>query len=244
MKRVLILLSAGAILGTSIAGCGRSPEAPGVSVGLVTFLRGKAEIVRAGKSMPVKVNDTFGQGDILRTGANGIVVAALSGRAAEIELQPGSEFRIDEYAAKSKKLALEKGNLWLRVNKRAKDEEFQLRSPTAIAGVRGTKFFTFHIKGPDGRDYHGTCHCEGQVDFQAGKGAYSAVHNRDSIVLSREGKTILLTADDLKFMGPANAEHKHSALTESPLGPQAVQLTPLQMKTFLETAERKFALVK
>ena len=244
MKKIVVLMAGAGVIGLFL-GCSRPDQSSvaGVGVGTVTYLKGKADLVRKGNSVAIKVGDRFGEGDLVRTGARGIVVAVLSGQAAEVEIQPNSEFRIDQYSATSKKLALEKGNLWLRVNKREKGEEFSLRSPTAIAGVRGTKFFTFHIKDPKGRDYYGTCHCQGTVDFKGGTHGYSAVHSRDSIVMTRDGKTILLTPDDLQFMG-RSTDHRHSALPNSPLGPQAVQLTSAQMRALLTVAERKFAQVK
>ncbi len=244
-RRSFVFLSIGLvlILLVAVSACSR-PQTGGPNVGLVTFLSGSAQLVRNGREVPLKMQDRFGPGDVIRTGPQGIVVALLSNKEAEIEIQPNAEFRIEEYSATSKKLALEKGNLWLRVNRRAKGEDFTLRSPTAIAGVRGTKFYTFQFQDSRGRTYNGVCHCEGQVDFKTQSGrAYNAVHDGDQLVLVRDGKTILITAPELKFMGPA-ANHQHSALADSPLGPRAVQMTPAQQMAFLELVERKFAAVR
>lgn len=225
--------------GLAVAGCAR-PAQQAPLAGVVQFVKGSAVLVRAGKEQPLKLHDSLQQGDTLRTGEKAVVIAQFNDKAAEVEIQPNAEFRIDEFSAHKKKLALAKGNLWLRVNKQTKDEEFVLQSPTAIAGVRGTKFFTFQFKGPDGKDYHGTCHCEGSVQIKAKTGEYQAVHNRDHIVLHRDGKTALLGPKDLAFMGEMNRTHAHSILKDSALGPQVVPPSPAMLKQMIAAAEKQF----
>ena len=65
----------------------------------------------------------------------------------------------------------------------------------------------------------------------------------DYVVLTREGKTILMTPEELApdHGGRRHPRTAHSALPDSPLGPPEQQMTHGQMQQFMELAERKFA---
>ncbi|MCR9140855.1 MAG: FecR domain-containing protein [bacterium] len=224
----------------TLAACG--PGGIENSIGAVKRVIGQAELEHNGVRTPLKTGDVLPQTGTIHTGADGVVVAVLKQGRAEVEIQKNSEFHLKKLAEKESELHLRKGNLWVRVNKISAREKFHVRTPTAIAGIRGTKFYTFHIQDFEGRDVHGTCHCEGEVSYGTHDESYEDVHTGDFVVLTREGKTILMTPEEMtSFMGDGATAHRHSALPDSPLGPEEQQMTPEQMRAFMELAERKFA---
>ena len=225
--------------------CGKGQDqASKADVGLVSVLVGSAELEHEGQKRPLKKGDKFGPGDKIHTGAKAVVVA-LFGNQAKVEIQENSVFEVTRYDKTNKDLKLAKGNLWLEVNKRSKGENFRLHSPTAIAGVRGTKFFTFQLKDPRGGPItYGTCHCIGAVEISGVKGdKYKGVHKTDFVRMTRNGKTIVLTPEDTPFIERVPG-HQHSVLDNSPLGKKIVQFTPEQLKKLGALMEKKFAEVK
>lgn len=202
--------------------------------GLVRTLQGSAELEHAGVRKPLKVGDAFESGDTIHTGPNGIVVVAIRGSLAQAEIQPNASFQVNANNAATE-VNLNRGNAWLAVTKTSANEEFTVRTPTTIAGVRGTKFYTAQFE-----DIVAVCHCEGDVEFST-SGPYKAVHHTDTLVFTRkDGKTVTLTAKDVPDLSPA---HNHSLLENSPLG-RRDEMSEERKKKLLETALKKFAEMK
>lgn len=237
LKRFLLSGAAVVALATILA-CGPAAS-KNDTVGAVERSEGKAEIEVNGVRSPLKAGDPLPVGGVVHTGADGLVIAVLKDGRAEIEIQRNTELYLKELADKSNELHVRSGHLWARVNKLDPNEKFNIHTPTAIAGIRGTQLYTFVMKDAQGRDIHGTCHCEGAVQFDTHDAKYTGIHNADQVVLTREGKTVLLTAEELSFMG--NGDHRHSTVEGSRLGPQQRELTPEQMRKFIEVVEKKFA---
>ncbi len=193
------------------------------------MLKGSAELEHAGKRSPLKVGDRFESGDSIITGTDGVAVVALRGNAALAEIQPSTTFRL-QATEKSTEVGIDAGRVWLNVAKRSADEEFKVRTPTALAGVRGTKFLTAQFG-----DTTAICHCEGDVEYSSGE-KYKATHHTDTLVLSRGGKTVTLTPDDLVGV---HYNHNHSMMDNSPLGAKD-DLPPEVRKKILDMAEKKF----
>ncbi|MCX7873456.1 MAG: FecR family protein, partial [Caldimicrobium sp.] len=126
------------------------------TVGKVTGIEGVAEVLRAGKipAIPLKLNDLIYEKDILRT---------KSGAKLEITFTDGSVLRvaqrsrvdISEYLleeANRAVLELKRGTVQAQVNPELskkieqdpKKHKFEIKTPVAVAGVRGTDFFVFH----------------------------------------------------------------------------------------------------
>jgi hypothetical protein len=207
-------------------------------VGFIKFIKGKVDLIKSGKEEPAKVGVKFGLGDVIRTGKDGIVLASLGDDSAELEIQQNTVFNVDKYSPTKKKLNLKKGNLWMKVKKLKKNENISLVSPTSVAAVRGTKFFTFEIA-----DIYGTCVCEGKVHVKTKDKKVKKQHNRDYLILTRGKKSIVLTPDDLKFMGKVDKDHEHSMVENSPVGPKA-KYTPKQMKQFMKFINSKLEKAK
>ncbi|MCX7874185.1 MAG: FecR family protein, partial [Caldimicrobium sp.] len=125
-------------------------------VGKVTGIEGVAEVLRGGKipAIPLKLNDLIYEKDVLRT---------KSGAKLEITFTDGSVLRvaqrsrvdISEYLleeANRAVLEVKRGTVQAQVNPELskkieqdpKKHKFEIKTPVAVAGVRGTDFFVFH----------------------------------------------------------------------------------------------------
>ena len=82
--------------------------------------------------------------------------------AHQLRLKPGSELKFGEMSEKKKiVLQLLKGTLFTRVKKEVDPVNFEVRTKTAVAGVRGTEFVTT----VDEKKGTYLCVCEGIVEF-------------------------------------------------------------------------------
>ncbi len=199
-------------------GCGRHAS----SDGEVRMVVGEAWILSGREKRAAKVGDLLRQGDTVETGAASVVVAEISGGSAQVEIQEKALFRLESVTGDDKVVAIEKGNLWFLVKKVGKNGSYRLKTPTAIAAIRGTKMYRFALNG-----YDGMCHCEGVVEYTSG-GSYDKMHSRDHMAFTGDGKTILLSPEDISFMIKAGTPHRHSAIDNSPLGGKASDMAEKQ----------------
>lgn len=147
---------------------------------IVLFYTGTATIQHEKQQpKPAQVLEIINNGDIIETGVKSSLV-----------IQAGSEFtvRIEENTAviissitdiSKRQICLEKGRVLSRVEKLKKGNEYIIKTPTAVASVRGTEFLT---------DYSG-----GKTIVAVGKGKVSVVKT----VTSEEkfadpGKTVVV----------------------------------------------------
>ncbi len=204
--------------------------------GIVSRVVGNAVIERNNTKSNLKNGDAFSNGDIIETGSSSIVIVSINNSTADIEIKENTRFEMKTVSNYN----LVNGNIWLRVNKKlSKNDQIILNTKTSIAAIRGTKLYIFQMG-----DITGICHCEGEVDFKSTKNPYEGHHNRDYMVLTKGDKTVLLTPEELSFLGTIGSDHHHSALEDSPLGPAEKKLSPDQQKLFMEVINYKFSLVK
>lgn len=131
------------------AGCVPYAEAASGTAGTVTFVEGQASVVRGDKGSPVSLatNTKIGQGDRLKTGSGARLEAKLNDGSL-LRLAENSELRLDSAAIDRKnpgkkkvKAKLFVGRVWAAVTKLfGDDSEFEVQTPNAVAGVRGTRF--------------------------------------------------------------------------------------------------------
>ncbi|MEJ2671359.1 MAG: FecR family protein [Deltaproteobacteria bacterium] len=118
-------------------------------VGHLTQVQGRVDLLKGGKlpATPVKVNDTVGPKDVIRTKSLSKAQITLIDNSV-ITISPESRIAIEEYMfdpAKQKRSAVLKlfqGLAHVVVNKVFKTDEpdFVVKTHTAIMGVRGTDF--------------------------------------------------------------------------------------------------------
>jgi len=123
-------------------------------VGKFTYIEGTVDVLKGGKlpAVPAKVGDSVSEGDVVRT-------KSLS--KAEITFADGSMLKIaqrtridiEEYLAGAKaSLKLPRGKveaivpaeLAKQIEQLPEKHKFEIKTPVAVAGVRGTDFFSFH----------------------------------------------------------------------------------------------------
>ncbi|WP_275901700.1 FecR domain-containing protein [Paenibacillus sp. SYP-B3998] len=89
---------------------------------------------------------SLNQGDTLYTGENSTVTLNLSSGDATVTLSDNAEINVSDLhtsgGSEKSKLKIWAGSMWVKVKSLAgSDDEFEVETPTAVMGVRGTQFF-------------------------------------------------------------------------------------------------------
>ena len=198
----------------------------------VELVRGQAFLVHDKNENALKPGDIISEMDSVKTGVDGIVLVSIQKQNARLEIQPNSLIAFSSILKNEKILNIRSGNLWFKLNHTRANEKWFVKTPTSVAGIRGTKIFTFQIG-----DMFGTCHCEGDVEFSSASGDYFSTHHKDYLTISSAEKTIVITDDDSRN---ANIipNHNHSVLENSPLGPK-VNITDEEKAKLMRLISKK-----
>lgn len=133
-------LCAAAIIATS---CSKKEEQAYVS-----FFVGTVSIEKHGEaSAPVKILDMIQDGDIIETGDKSYVLVQTGD---EIVIRFDSNTRVSFSSisdVKFRELNLDRGKVVSSVSKLKKESEYRIKTPTAVASVRGTEFLTEYENG-------------------------------------------------------------------------------------------------
>ncbi|PJZ68065.1 hypothetical protein CH373_18105 [Leptospira perolatii] len=224
-----VILIVGLLFGTIY--CNKSSGK--VEGGVVSFTRGSVNLERGSEKISVNSGQAIQNGDILSTGENSTSIVEFPGKSVVIEIQSNSRFRFDGTGS-SKEFFQEAGKSWLQSNKLLQGESLKLSSPTAVAGVRGTKFYTTVVG-----ETTVTCHCQGQVDMESKKSHLHKVNEGDYLSAVRGDKIIFVTSEDLIKAG-VEYSHDHSEIQNSELGKQG-SMSPEKVKIVTALIEKKFA---
>ncbi len=125
-----------------------APDAAWAAVAKVSYLKGKAEVQRAGAKAwkALKKGGPLSDGDTVRTKKRSRVELTFAG-GSKVRLGGKSKLKIDEARFTKKKkrkkvgLKLWVGRAWADVAKAA--GTFEVKTENAVAGVRGTSFAVF-----------------------------------------------------------------------------------------------------
>ncbi|MEK6795885.1 MAG: FecR domain-containing protein [Spirochaetota bacterium] len=227
MKKSLTAAAAAALLSLSCGGAA-------LISGKATFVAGDASIMRAGKVTPLTLGSAVHERDSVITGTNGVAVIAFAD-VITVEIQHNASFDVRSIRNAKKNFYLSRGNVWAMVKKLAVDNELSIETPNSIASVRGTKFYTFDVGA-----IHGTCHCEGVIDYRSGN--FSGTNDSDYLVFTKDGVSIVVNPSELAFVGMTG--HDHSILPDSPVGYCPPKGTTLNMKKMTEYLEARLAEAK
>lgn len=106
----------------------------------VTYIEGLSELIKNGRTKPLKVNMILKQGNIIKTGVNSSVeLTYFNGDV--IRLSPNSELVLEGREEGQGQPKLNKGNIWSNIKKLSNSEpRFQVKTSVATAAVRGTTF--------------------------------------------------------------------------------------------------------
>lgn len=124
-------------------------QVAGQIAGKITKVEGRVDILRAGAAaaVPVKMGDAVNVGDILRTKSDGKAEITFIDNTA-MTVGPKSRLGIDEYFYKadeqkrSASLKIYRGRIGFQIPRPvypAEGSKFEMKTKTAVAGVRGTE---------------------------------------------------------------------------------------------------------
>jgi len=137
------------ITGTALTGVGQA-NAQEKRVALVSTLKGTVTVLKSGGAKPFKAfkNMSLNEGDQISTGKDSTVVLALASKdAAQDTVTVGENSQITfsklkDGAGTKTKLSIWAGSLWVKVKSVSNaNDQFEVETPTAIMGVRGTMFY-------------------------------------------------------------------------------------------------------
>jgi len=121
------------IVTIALIGCEKIPTGA-----RITMVRGKVTVQTSGKTEDAKIDRVIGSEDIITTEKDS---------AVDLQIAGGGAFRVSENSkvtiktlGKQSEMNLDKGAMLLGLRKLAPKEDFTVRTPTALAGVRGTSF--------------------------------------------------------------------------------------------------------
>jgi len=144
-------------------------DAKTVRVAVIASLSGEVTVKKGGGS---QVYDAYqdmslNEGDTIITGAEASVTLNLSHGDADVTLGAYAEVNVSDLNTsdgnKKSKLKIWAGSLWVKVKSLVgSDDEFEVETPTAVMGVRGTQFFV------------GVDPVTGQIKMAVGAGKVSA----------------------------------------------------------------------
>lgn len=189
----------------------------GAPAGKITHVEGRVDITGMGETArPAVLGGTVEIGDIIRSKSDSKAEIALSDGsilrlAAQTRVQI-SEFALGETGGKGI-LKLFRGKIQSIVKKISNrifdfqsGNRFEVHTPTAVVGVRGTHFFSYHIKGMSG------------AFFKEGKGYVFSVNRADSVRDIHAGQVMLAMSPDIPpLIKPAtDAEIREHLKSTSP----------------------------
>jgi hypothetical protein len=207
--------------------------------GVIAAVKGSAVIEHieadgTKKTRAARAGEKVFASDAIVTAQDSNVIFDVQG--ARMEIQQNTRF-VYERAGDDKQVYVQHGNVWTEVSKVGGHRRFALRTPTTIAAVRGTKFFTF----TDGTNT-GTCHCEGKIAFKNLVSGKEEVNDRDYIMYYREKQAVKVTLEELKKLG-LPVGHDHSELDNGSIGKKS-NLSPAQLKKMQDYVDKKFAALR
>lgn len=115
--------------------------------GMFMVVKGDVKIMSGAADITAKVGTKVNQGDLISTGNDARAKIVMSDRNI-INISPNTKLKIEEYVSdnttKNVKLSLLEGKVRNNVEQKYDNDKnkFQIRTPTAVAGVRGTQFIT------------------------------------------------------------------------------------------------------
>lgn len=166
--------------------------------GVLEYFDGEVTVVRSEDEFFADFGEPLEQGDLVITGPDTVAVIQLNSRA-QVKLRENTKLWIDSLVEQASQVSLDTGGVFAKVTRvagiAAGAEEFKVRTPTVVAGVRGTEFFVAYGRTVEEEPDLWLCVNEGSVEVSVPTTGQSVV------VEEGEGINILsgLRATDPKF---------------------------------------------
>lgn len=165
--------------------CISSPVAAVAQDGRIEYVEGAVWIESDGARRTADFGVSLVPGDLVVTGDDGVAVISVTA-GSQIKLRENSVVSIDE-ARGGGSVELRQGGLFARVSRTVARERsgFQVRTPTVVAGVRGTEFFVAYGRTIEENPDLWLCVNEGSVEVRV-------LETRDTTIVNEgEGINIL-----------------------------------------------------
>ncbi len=186
------LAGLGLICMLALISCSTQPDASGsssVAIGLVTASKGYPEVFRKNRTYILAAQSRIYAEDIVKTDKNSKVAIQMLDDTT-FALGPGSHFVLHNYkyspdmTAPVAQMSITSGSLRTRTANlmKAKKPSFEIRTPLAVVGVRGTDFWSGFLFGENTLD----------VAMIEGKGIYiQNPHGAVDIYSDGHGTTVI-----------------------------------------------------
>ncbi len=145
MKKIGVVLGLIAVVAIAFSGCSGKADEKKKNFVKVTFLIGSVEKISAdNQRIPARVGTTLTENDTIKTYGSNSTVDLLVGEGSKVRLKGDSELAISKILTnqngESSNMHLAIGKVLVKPKKLKQGESFVISTPTAVAGVRGTKF--------------------------------------------------------------------------------------------------------
>ena len=152
---------------------------------LIEYLEGEVWIHHQDERVSAELGSQLAPGDLVSTGPRGLAVISL-GDGARIKLRSSTQVEIEAVRSAgsgSTSVGLRNGGIFARVARAAgAGGPFQVRTPTVVAGVRGTEFFVAYGRTVEERPDVWLCVNEGAVEVAVrDSGARTVVNEGEGI---------------------------------------------------------------
>lgn len=107
---------------------------------VISMVLGKTVISRGSATQEVKRGTDITEADYIQTFAGSRCVVLFS-TGSTLSLQENTKVKISVFLPKGVRSEIANGSILMNVKRLTSDEEFSVGTPTAVAGVRGTKFY-------------------------------------------------------------------------------------------------------
>jgi hypothetical protein len=147
-KRVaIIMIACGAVAFAVSCDKTPAPQKAAETKAYVTFAIGECEITHEGIAKPAQIMDRIFEGDIVKTGKKSQLSVQISEGVVAM-IQPNSEVAMKAlFAHQEAELNIARGEVLAKVARLQKGEKFQIKTPVAVAAVRGTEFSASYLYG-------------------------------------------------------------------------------------------------
>ena len=195
MKRILTILLITAIGMITQYGC-KVQKQPDVS-GIVTFKLGTVQIQQPdGQKKDLEIKDRVSPGDTISTGPLSALVIQFAENCL-VRVEESTTFKVISSAGKDRELFVRSGQVLTKLI-RTGDNNATIKTPTAVAGVRGTQF---SVNYTDGKTRIAVT--EGKVAVKASKQDESGkvIAESKEEMLTQAGSTAEVTAPAAEKVG-------------------------------------------
>ena len=156
---------------------------------IVIMTNGTVEKISSQKNIvPLRLKDALVKGDIIKTGPESFVVIQI-GDDILARIQPDSTVEVKSlFEQENTEIFLEKGQIISVVKKFSKENNYNIKTPTALAAVRGTEYSISFYKG------------RSVLAVKEGKVQLSSLESKEKSkeLMVETGNTVIISADMAK----------------------------------------------